>query len=81
MYEIRVGLGSCGIASGGLDVYDEILKETEGMDVKLYPTGCVGMCYKEPLVDIIDEEGRVVTYGSVKPNMIKEIVKSHVVEG
>jgi len=81
MYEIRVGLGSCGIAAGGLEVYDELLKETQGMDVKVYPTGCVGMCYKEPLVDIIDEDGRTVTYGNVKPSMIKEIIKSHIMDG
>ena len=48
---IAVGQGSCGIAAGAGAVYSR-LKELLGNDV--YTTGCIGMCFVEPIVDIYD---------------------------
>ena len=55
--KIIVGLGSCGIAAGAVKVYDEIsrIKEADGLDFDLSKTSCIGMCFREPLVEIIDE--------------------------
>lgn len=77
--KIRVGLGSCGMASGGNKVMEKLIKElkSRNLDIKVEPTGCVGLCFYEPLVDIVDEDD-VFTYGNVTPDMVPEIVESHV---
>jgi NADH-quinone oxidoreductase subunit F len=71
--EIRVGLGSCGIASGGEAVRDALVKA--GATVKA--VGCNGMCYREPLVEVVEADGRVATYGNVTPEMARGIVRGH----
>jgi NADH-quinone oxidoreductase subunit F len=71
--EIRIGLGSCGIASGGEAVRDALVKA--GATVKA--VGCNGMCYREPLVEVVEADGRVATYGNVTPEMARGIVRGH----
>ena len=58
--KVIVGLGSCGIAAGAGKVYDKIeaIKKAENLSFELKKTSCVGMCYREPLVEIIDDTGR-----------------------
>jgi NADH-quinone oxidoreductase subunit F len=69
--EIRIGLGSCGIASGAEAVRDALVKA--GATVKT--VGCNGMCYREPLVEVVEADGRVATYGNVTPEMAGSIVR------
>lgn len=47
---IAVGQGSCGIAAGAGGVYSR-LKE---LCNDVHTTGCIGMCFAEPIVDIYD---------------------------
>lgn len=72
-------MNSCGIAAGAQDVYDALWRKTEGSGIQLKKVGCVGMCYKEPLVDIIDESS-IVTYGSVTAETAERIFDEHVVK-
>lgn len=76
--KVIVGLGSCGIAAGAGKVYDELLriKEADNLDFELKKTSCIGMCFKEPLVEIIDESGSYL-YGEVDIKKIDEIVDKH----
>ena len=53
--KIAVGQGSCGIAAGSMKVYNELLKLLEDKSV-LTITGCIGMCFLEPVVDIYDDK-------------------------
>jgi NADH-quinone oxidoreductase subunit F len=71
--EIRIGLGSCGIASGAEAVRDALVKA--GANVKT--VGCNGMCYREPLVEVVEADGRVATYGNVTAEMAVRIVRRH----
>ncbi len=77
--EIRIGLGSCCVASGS----DEIRKAVEatvnnrGLRVKLKHVGCVGMCHQVPLVEIVPTGGEAVLYSKVKPEDVKDIVTRH----
>ncbi|SHJ94738.1 Respiratory-chain NADH dehydrogenase subunit, partial [Dethiosulfatibacter aminovorans DSM 17477] len=79
---IRVGLGSCGIASGGRKVIAalEAKREELGLDYKIETTGCIGMCFYEPIVDVITEEGSV-TYGHVDAAMAEKIAEEHLQKG
>jgi NADH-quinone oxidoreductase subunit F len=76
---VTVGLGSCGIAAGANKTYDKIkaLKETEKLDFDLKKTSCVGMCYREPLVEITDETGTYL-YGEVDADRAVEVIEKHI---
>ncbi len=80
---IRIGLGSCGIASGGKKVREAFINclEEKGLDIEVTSTGCIGMCFYEPLLDIIDDAGEVYTYVNVSPKMVSEIVEQHIING
>ncbi len=77
--KVIVGLGSCGIAAGAKKVYDRIKAEmdAEGLDFELKKTSCIGMCYREPLVEIIDENGSYL-YGDIDEKRAVEIIQKHV---
>lgn len=78
MRAVVVGLGSCGVAAGGLVVqqrFREVLgPEDEGVVLK--ETGCVGLCHREVLVEIV-EDGRRTLYGEVTPERVDRIVADH----
>jgi NADH-quinone oxidoreductase subunit F len=76
---IKVGLGSCGIAAGGKKILDAIEqeKENKSYDITIEPTGCVGMCFYEPIVDIITEKN-TYSYGFVDEEKALEILESHI---
>jgi len=77
--KVIVGLGSCGIAAGAAKVYDKLnaLKEAENLDFEIAKTSCIGMCYKEPLVEIIDESGSFL-YGGIDESKALELVEKHI---
>lgn len=60
--KVVVGLGSCGIAAGAAKTYEKIesLKNTGLIDIELTKTSCIGMCYKEPLIEIRDNNGWIM---------------------
>ncbi len=77
--EIRIGLGSCCVASGSKDVQKEIEKTIEdtGINLQLKNVGCVGMCHQVPLVEVIDEKKESKVYAKVKPNEVNDIISAH----
>jgi NADH-quinone oxidoreductase subunit F len=76
--KVIVGLGSCGVAAGAGKVYEKIraMQQTENLDFELKKTSCVGMCYREPLVEIIDETGSYL-YGEINEERAVEIIDKH----
>jgi NADH-quinone oxidoreductase subunit F len=76
---VTVGLGSCGIAAGAGKTYEKIkaMKETEKLDFILKKTSCVGMCYREPLVEISDDSGTYL-YGDVTEGRAIEVIEKHI---
>ncbi len=78
--KVIVGLGSCGIAAGGNKVYQKIksLRETDNLGFILDKTSCIGMCFREPLVEVIDEAGSWL-YGEVTEARAIEIIDQHIV--
>ncbi|MCC5909190.1 MAG: NADH-quinone oxidoreductase subunit NuoF [Clostridiaceae bacterium] len=75
--KIVVGLGSCGIAAGAQKVYDKIKRQLDvrGANNQLEPVGCIGMCYLEPIVEFIEEDGNKHTYTKVTPDIVDEILE------
>jgi len=80
---ITVGMGTCGIAAGAREVMHAILAELDARDMDAHVTtvGCIGMCHKEPLVDIQQGDEPRITYGNVTPKMVPRIIEEHLVQG
>jgi NADP-reducing hydrogenase subunit HndB len=80
---ITVGMGTCGIAAGAREVMHAILAEleTRGIDAHVTTVGCIGMCSKEPLVDIQQGDEPRVTYGNIAPDMVPQLIEEHLVKG
>ena len=80
---ITVGMGTCGISAGAREVMHAILAELEarGVDAHVTTTGCIGMCSKEPLLDIQQGDEPRVTYGNVTPEMVPRLIGEHLVQG
>ena len=76
---VTVGLGSCGIAAGARKTYEKIeaLKSAEQLQFELRKTSCIGMCYREPLVEIRDDTGTYL-YGEVDAARAVEVIEKHI---
>ncbi len=77
--EIRVGLGSCCIASGSQDVKNEIEKTLSNnkIDVDVKQVGCVGVCNQVPLLEIHKPDEEPVFYAKIKPGDVKKVINKH----
>ncbi len=79
MKQVFVGMGTCGLSAGAQAVYNR-LKDLSAQNpeaCKLEITGCIGMCFREPLVEV-RENGTRVIYGDVDPDRAGEIFERHV---
>jgi NADH:ubiquinone oxidoreductase subunit F (NADH-binding)/(2Fe-2S) ferredoxin len=83
-YRVLVGMGTCGISSGAKAVLDAINKQVadKGLtNVKVLPTGCIGMCVYEPIVEIFAPGKEKISYTHVDPEKAVEIVENHLIKG
>ncbi|MEZ4582943.1 MAG: hypothetical protein R3A10_15120 [Caldilineaceae bacterium] len=64
---VRVGLSTCGPRREGQAVFNAGPPRCAStLPVTLQPTGCVGACRREPLVEVVDN-GVTTLYGPVAP--------------
>ena len=80
---IIVGMGTCGIAAGAREVMNAIVRELEARKIEAHveTVGCVGMCAKEPLVDI-DQAGKSrIRYANISPENVPRLIEEHLVKG
>ena len=74
---IVVGQGSCGLAAGAGAVYAALeAKMNAAPNATLGITGCVGICYLEPIVDVYDTEGKLHRCVRVTADHAETIVKA-----
>jgi len=80
---IIVGMGTCGIAAGARETMHAILEELKREDIDAHVTtvGCIGMCSKEPLVDIEQAGKARITYCNVHPDMVPRLIEEHLRQG
>jgi len=80
---ILVGLGTCGVAAGAEATYSAILGRAAelGDACHVEKTGCVGMCYREPLVEVRGDDGARWQYGEVTPDKVERLLHEHVQGG
>ncbi len=80
---ILVGLGTCGVAAGAEATYAAILEKTEPRSgsYRVGKTGCVGMCYREPLVELREDDGTRWQYGQMTPDRVDRLLEEHLGKG
>jgi NADH-quinone oxidoreductase subunit F len=83
MTRVTVGLSTCGIAAGAAETYRALETKLAALAgaPELTRTGCVGMCYQEPLVEIRGADDARYLYGHVSPDKVDRLLKEHLGEG
>lgn len=76
---IYVGMGTCGLASGGQKVWDhlEALCAKGEIDVVMKKTGCIGYCQVEVMVDVKKPGKPRVSFGNVNIDKMDKIIESY----
>jgi NADP-reducing hydrogenase subunit HndB len=80
---IIVGMGTCGIAAGARETMQAILQELKSRQIQAHvaTVGCIGMCSREPLVDIEQAGKPRVTYGNVTADKVPQLIEQHLIKG
>ncbi len=79
---VKVGLSTCGIAAGAKEVFkviEDAVSQKE-LDIELKRTGCSGICYAEPVVEVALPGLNTVVYRNVDEKKALEIVQQHLIE-
>jgi NADP-reducing hydrogenase subunit HndB len=82
--QVTVAMGTCGIAAGARDTMKSILDFIQAESVTgvlVTQTGCIGLCEKEPIVQVTIGDQPKVTYGKVNAETARRIMQQHVVKG
>jgi NADH-quinone oxidoreductase subunit F len=79
MKKVLMGMGSCGLSAGARQSYNTLkaLVEKNPDACALTITGCIGMCFREPLMEVRDGPSRFI-YGGVSPARAQEIFDAHI---
>jgi len=83
MTMITVGTATCGMSAGAgkvVETFQKLLAGGTSKPVTLSETGCMGMCYREVLVEVSDV-GESILYGNVTPEKAERIFSDHVIGG
>ncbi len=80
--QIIIGMGTCGIAAGAKGAFDAFLDELDSRnvtDTKITQTGCMGLCFSEPTVEVDVPGMPRVIYGNVDAKVARRIVTEHII--
>ena len=81
---IRVGTAMCGHSSGAYEVIEALRGTLESQDIaaRIDEVGCLGVCYAEPLVDILRPGSKSrLFFRNVTPEDVPSIVSSYIAFG
>jgi len=77
--EIRIGLGSCCVASGSSDVKEALEKSLDNnhINVNVKHVGCVGICNQVPLLEIQKSGEQTTFYAKIKADEVDGVIQQH----
>ena len=77
--EIRLGLGSCCVASGSALVQQELnqVLEKNKISVDIKQVGCVGICNQVPMLEIQKPGEQTVFYTKIKAEEVSGVINKH----
>jgi NADP-reducing hydrogenase subunit HndB len=81
--QVKVGMATCGIASGAKEIMKYFVEELEqqAVDAIVTQTGCMGYCYAEPTVEVILPNSEPVVFGFVNKRKAEEIIDTYIKKG
>lgn len=81
--QIKVAMGTSGIAAGAKEIFDYMLNLTDEKNVAavVYLTGYMGYADQEPTVEVVMEGKQPVVFGNVDKKRAEEIVEKYIAKG
>jgi NADH:ubiquinone oxidoreductase subunit F (NADH-binding)/NAD-dependent dihydropyrimidine dehydrogenase PreA subunit/(2Fe-2S) ferredoxin len=76
--KIKVGLGTCGLAAGARATSEALadFARERGQDWEISATACIGLCQREPLVDVQLPGFSRVLYGDVSAEVARQLAEA-----
>ena len=84
LVQIKIAMGTCGIAAGAKATMDAFVSELSKNGVTnavITQTGCMGYCHSEPTVQISVPGKEDVVFGNVNAAKTAEIVEKYIKNG
>lgn len=81
--QIRVSMGTCGIATGAKEVMSTFVDTLAGrnIDAVVTQSGCMGYCDSEPTIEVTLPGREAVIFGGVTPARVPEIIDKYILGG
>jgi NADH-quinone oxidoreductase subunit F len=75
---LAVGLGTCGLAVGAAETFEALGAETErrGLPFSVVAAGCNGMCWAQPVVEVLRDGRPRLTTGAVTPAAVPRLLNA-----
>jgi NADH-quinone oxidoreductase subunit F len=75
---LAVGLGTCGLAVGAAETFAALQAETErrGLPFRVVAAGCNGMCWAQPVVEVLRDGRERLTAGAVTPATVPQLLNA-----
>lgn len=83
LVQIKVAMGTCGIAAGAKQVMEHMMQKADelGVEAVITQTGCMGYCHAEPTVEVCLPGKAPVVFGHVDQSRADEILSRYVQKG
>jgi len=77
---IKVGVATCSRVVGAEETLAVLRREVEtrGLQANVMLTGCLGLCYAEPLIEVVRPNGKAVLYQHVTADKVPLLVEAAV---
>ena len=81
-WRIVVSMGTSGILYGAREILKEFMNQVEELELNVLVTqsGSFGLDNIEPMCAIYHKDEKVI-YGNLKPDMIRELLETHIING
>mgnify|MGYP002725758476 CR=1 FL=1 len=80
MRKLVIGTATCGVAAGAGKVLDHLLSLKDELAIDVVETGCIGLCYDEPLLEVIDGDTREL-FSKVTPEIAEKLARNEDFDG
>lgn len=81
--KILVGSASCGLAvgAGAVEAAARASVKELGLDAVVARTGCIGICSREPLLDLVLPNGPRISYANMTPDTTRSLLAAYARNG